>query len=242
LNIYRINQIVQIVKPFQILFEDNHLIVLSKPAGLLSQGEHTGDQNLVDELRTYFGRHYVGLIHRLDRNTSGIMVVAKRTKSAQRLTDSLQTGDIERSYLGWVIGTLEKPARWSHLLEKNEKTNRVHVTRSQQPSKQSKLATLKAQPVQEGRLEGFPLTLVQFFLETGRSHQIRVQSAFEGFPLLGDVKYQKSKNTPPFHRVALHSFDLKFPHPMSQEMMRFQDPLPPDLAALLTHPRSTPDT
>src|SRR6185312_17156504 len=87
----------------KILFEDQHLIVLSKPAGLLSQGEKTGDENLVDWLRTYLGRPYVGLVHRLDRNTSGIMVVAKRTKSAQRLTDALQKGDLHRSYLGWVI-------------------------------------------------------------------------------------------------------------------------------------------
>jgi len=70
---------------FDVIFEDPHLIVLSKHAGLLSQGEATGDINLVDQLREYFGRHYVGLIHRLDRNTSGIMIIAKRTKSAQRL-------------------------------------------------------------------------------------------------------------------------------------------------------------
>src|SRR6185437_13087446 len=90
----------------EILYEDTHLIVLSKPAGMLSQGEITGSRNLVDWLRSYLDRHYVGLIHRLDRNTSGAMVIAKRTKSAQRLTASLEKGEIARSYLAWVQGKL----------------------------------------------------------------------------------------------------------------------------------------
>src|SRR6476646_8222582 len=88
----------------KIIFEDPNLIVLSKPAGLLSQGEHKGDPNLVDWLRIYLGRPYVGLVHRLDRNTSGIMVVAKRTKAAQRLTEQLQSGKLERTYLAWLEG------------------------------------------------------------------------------------------------------------------------------------------
>ena len=100
----------------QIIFEDPHLVVLAKPAGLLSQGEVTEDFNLVDWLKVYFGRNYVGLIHRLDRNTSGIMVVAKRTKSAQRLTLSLQKDQIERSYLAWVMGTLNGDLHWRHWL------------------------------------------------------------------------------------------------------------------------------
>src|SRR6476620_8069363 len=106
----------------KIIFEDQHLIVLSKPAGLLSQGEHKGDENLVDWLRAYLGRPYVGLVHRLDRNTSGLMVVAKRTKSAQRLTDSLQKGDLERTYLAWLVGNLKETVQWQHSLVKDPKT------------------------------------------------------------------------------------------------------------------------
>ena len=101
----------------KIIYEDTHLVVLSKPAGLLSQGEKTGDINLVDWLRDYFGRHYVGLVHRLDRNTSGIMVVAKRTKAAQRLTLALQKGELNRIYRAWLIGTLSQPVRWKHFLK-----------------------------------------------------------------------------------------------------------------------------
>src|SRR3954468_14683249 len=106
----------------RILFEDTHLIVLAKPAGLLSQGEHTGGENLVDWLREYLGRPYVGLVHRLDRNTSGIMIVAKRTKSANRLTEALREGALEREYLAWVEGACEpgREFRGEHRLLKDE--------------------------------------------------------------------------------------------------------------------------
>lgn len=115
-----------------ILFEDVHLIVLCKPAGLLSQGEHTGDQNLVDLLRHHFGRNYVGLIHRLDRNTSGIMVVAKRSKSADRLSQSLQSGAMRRSYLGWLEGEMKEPTfQWENWLTRDEKTKTTRVSHSQ---------------------------------------------------------------------------------------------------------------
>ena len=85
-------------EPFEILFEDQHLIVLSKAPGVLSQGDISGEPSLVEHLREHFGRHYVGLIHRLDRNTSGLMIVAKRSKSAERLSDQLQNGILIRKY------------------------------------------------------------------------------------------------------------------------------------------------
>jgi 23S rRNA pseudouridine1911/1915/1917 synthase len=207
-----------------ILFEDPHLIVLSKPAGLLSQGEHTGDENLVDWLRGYLGRPYVGLVHRLDRNTSGIMVVAKRTKSAQRLTLALQKDQVHRTYLGWVIGVLKNEVRWKHTLLKNSKTNTVQVV-----SKGGKESILLATPLHYGEWDRVQLTLMKFELETGRSHQIRVQSAYEGHPLLGDHKYGSTPKQPSFPRVALHSFNLEFPHPMSGEIMTFEAELPADL-------------
>ena len=210
----------------RILFEDAHLIVLSKPAGLLSQGESKGHLNLVDALRSYWGRHSVGLVHRLDRNTSGIMVVAKRTKAANRITQSLQEGTLIRTYLGWVIGDLKKPAHWVHFLEKNPKTNTVKVV----PSGRKK-ASLFAFPKMSIKKQGEILTLVEFRLETGRSHQIRVQATHQGFPLLGDPKY---KTSPALSfsigmRMALHSYKVQFPHPISKEILSFQDDLPNDL-------------
>lgn len=208
-----------------ILYEDSHLIVLSKPAGLLSQGEHRGEPNLVDWLRGYLGRNYVGLIHRLDRNTSGVMVVAKRTKSAQRLTRSLQEGKIHRSYLAWLIGTVPAPVQWTHQLLKDSSTNTVRVVKSG-----GKIASLTATPLQCKNWKQIGITLAEFRLETGRSHQIRVQAAHEGFPLLGDTKYATRSGAPHFTRVALHSHRLEFPHPMSEEIMKFIDPLPKDLS------------
>lgn len=205
-----------------ILFEDSHLIVLSKPAGLLSQGEHKGDPNLVDWLRSYLGRNYVGLIHRLDRNTSGIMVIAKRTKSAQRLTLSLQEGKLKRSYLAWLIGTLPGEIRWTHQLTKDSSTNTVRVV-----SSGGKISALTVKPVKYQKFNQLALTLAEFHLETGRSHQIRVQASYEGFPLLGDPKYGMRHSS--FPRVALHSHRLQFPHPMSGENLEFTDPLPLDL-------------
>ena len=212
----------------KILFEDPHLIVLSKPAGMLSQGDHSGDGSLVDWLRNYFGRNYVGLIHRLDRNTSGIMVVAKRTKAASRLSEALQKGEIRRTYWAWLEGNLSEPRIWRHWLAKNEKTNEVKAVASSHP--EAKEAILNVSPKEHAEFKNQPLTLAAFVLETGRSHQIRVQSAQENFPIVGDPKYGKSSKalTALFDRPALHSREIIFPHPMSQQILKYQAELPLD--------------
>lgn len=209
-----------------ILYEDPHLIVLNKPAGLLSQGEHKGDPNVVDLLRDYLGRPYVGLVHRLDRNTSGALVVAKRTKAAQRLTDALQGGEIFRSYLGWVEGRLPAAQRWSHHLLKDHERNVVRVVSHSHP--QGKEAVLAARPLAFGTWEGRKLTWVEFVLETGRSHQIRVQSAHEGHPLLGDAKYAGRGTITDFPRPALHSHQIAFDHPVGGKRLELVAPIPED--------------
>ena len=210
------------------IFEDQHLAVLSKPAGLLSQGEITGDENLVDLLRAHFGRNYVGLVHRLDRNTSGIMVVAKRTKAAQRLTDSLTSGRMKRTYLAWVEGELRGEVEWRHRLLKDEKKNVVRVIQNGLGSGQE--AVLRAVSVRPGKWKSLSVTLIELELETGRSHQIRVQAAHEGYPLLGDVKYGSgSEASRSFGRPALHSHRLSFPHPMTEEVLHFEAPIPADM-------------
>jgi 23S rRNA pseudouridine1911/1915/1917 synthase len=213
----------------KILFEDTHLLVLSKPAGLLSQGEKTGDDNLVDWLRAYLGRPYVGLVHRLDRNTSGLMVAGKRTKSARRLTDALQQGDLKRKYLAWISGSLTKDARWEHWLLKNTSRNTTEAWRlDESHPKEAKRAALLVHPIRETKYQGHLFTLAEFELETGRSHQIRVQSTKEGHPLLGDSKYGGTRAVS-FPRTALHSHWIGFPHPMSEEWMEFKEDLPADL-------------
>ena len=217
----------------QIIFEDAHLIVLSKPAGLLSQGDVSGEDSLVDWLRNYFGRNYVGLVHRLDRNTSGAMVVAKRTKAAQRLTESLQKGELNRIYYAALNGNLVKPAEWRHWLIKDENKNQMSVIPTR--SKNAKEAILIAKPIQSGSWKGHPITFAEVKLETGRSHQIRVQAAAQGYPVLGDVKYGPFIKEPwnqSFGRPALHSHKISFPHPMSKDILTFEAELPKDMKQL----------
>lgn len=216
----------------RIVFEDPNLIVLAKPPGLLSQGEHTGDENVVDWLRTYWGRPYVGLVHRLDRNTSGLLVVAKRTKAAERLTKSLQTGELERTYLALLEGSLKAPATWRHWLLKDEATNTTRTVKA--GTSGAKEAVLRVEPRLVFESPHGPLTLAHFQLETGRGHQIRAQAKAEGHPLVGDRKYGSKANFP---RPALHSASLSFPHPISKEVLRFEEPLPDDMGRLL--PRDT---
>jgi 23S rRNA pseudouridine1911/1915/1917 synthase len=211
-----------------VVFEDTHLIVIDKPAGLLSQGEETGAPNVVDWLRQRFGRPYVGLVHRLDRNTSGLMVVAKRTKSAQRLTDSLQKGEIQRDYLAWMKGAIESPCEWRHSLVKDEATNTSRVVPE---GRGGKIAVMTVTPVR-GLVhpQAGVLTLASLRLETGRSHQIRVQAAHEGHPLLGDVKYKGPWAG--FGRPALHSARLEIVHPMSREVLSWEAAMPGDMGIL----------
>lgn len=214
-------------KGFTPIFEDPHLIVLNKAAGLLSQGDHSGEPSLVNLLREYFGRHYVGLVHRLDRNTSGVMVVAKRTKAAERLSAQLQDGRLVRRYQAWLegqVGAVGSSLHWENWLIKDPVKNetRALALSSQKPHPEAKRAALKLE-VKE-ILGG--LTLCEFELETGRSHQIRAQAQAHGFPLVGDKKYG-AQNA--FSRPALHSSWIAFEHPISHQTMAFECPLPPEL-------------
>lgn len=212
-------------------FEDQHLIVLEKPAGLLSQGDISGEESLVDLLRIRFGRHYVGLIHRLDRNTSGLMVVAKRSKAADRLTTALQNGALVRRYQALLIGDVAS-ATWTHELSKEE-GNIVRVLK--RPEFGSKTAVLHCRALTKGTYGGLSLTLVEFELETGRSHQIRVQAEAMGHPVLGDHKYDRGlgeaarKSSLKFGRQALHSSYLAFLHPMSKEALTFSSEPPKEI-------------
>jgi 23S rRNA pseudouridine1911/1915/1917 synthase len=209
--------------PFRTLFEDQHFIVLSKSAGLLSQGDISGDENLVDLLRVHFGRNYVGLIHRLDRNTSGLMIVAKRSKSAERLSEQLQNGKLIRHYHAILNGTFTGEQFWEHWLLKNEKTNEVKSVVAKTPG--AKKAALKVVSLKNflHPQTNTPLTLARFELETGRSHQIRVQSAASGHPLIGDSKYGTVKSASLFPRPALHSCFLSFEHPITHANFAYEE-------------------
>ncbi len=216
----------------KIYFEDTHLVVLSKPAGLLSQGEATGDENLVDWCREHFGRNYVGMVQRLDRGTSGLMVVAKRSKAAERLTEALKKGELVRIYHAVLHGRLPASHEWLHFLRKNEKTNTVTAVRGD--SAGAKEARLKVKPLAHyvKRADSTYFTLAEFELDTGRSHQIRVQASASGFPLVGDGKYGAPAS--PLTRPALHSTRIRFPHPMSKEIIEFIEGFPADISEFVS--------
>lgn len=213
------------IEPFKTLFEDQHLLVLSKSAGLLSQGDASGEASLVDLLRVHFGRNYVGLIHRLDRNTSGLMVVAKRSKSAERLSEQLKNGKLERNYHAILYGTIPigKKEKWEHSLLKNEQTNETRVVKTGSPGSKVAILNIEAKKNFLHPETKDPLTLAHFSLETGRSHQIRIQSAAMLHPLIGDAKYGNAKSMSLFLRPALHSCFLGFFHPMTEERLEFSE-------------------
>jgi 23S rRNA pseudouridine1911/1915/1917 synthase len=213
-------------KPYEIVFEDTHLVVLDKAPGVLSQGGDAEGENLVDLLRAHFGRNYVGLVHRLDRNTSGLMVVGKRSKSADRLTQALQKGDLVREYLAFLAGEVTSKVQWRDWLTKNEASNLVRCSSRETPG--SKLAVLELTPLSK-HARG---SLCRVRLETGRGHQIRAQAAFHNHPLAGDPKYAPKEVAALAKRQALHSAFLKFPHPMTQQLMSFESAWPKDLSHL----------
>ncbi|MFM7132011.1 MAG: RluA family pseudouridine synthase [bacterium] len=222
----------------EILYEDNHLLVINKPAGLLAQSDITGDPNVVDLLKNYRKTHenkpgeaFIGLVHRLDRPVSGVMVLAKTSKAAQRLCDGWHTPDFEKRYLAVVSRGLELPgqdwATWNDQISKDERTNTVKAFFNKDFRKNSVVASLEIRTLKTTR----QLAEVEIRLGTGRGHQIRVQLASRGLPVAGDTKYG-SKTTYPtssgFGRIALHAHFLKIQHPTLKKNMIFEAPLPSD--------------
>ena len=206
-----------------ILYEDNCVLVVCKPQNLPSQADVSGDVDLLTLLKGYVkekynkpGEAYVGLVHRLDRPTGGLMVFAKNSKSASRLSEQFKTGDLEKTYFATVLGEPNEPqAQIVSYLKKNALTNKVYVaTYSDQGVKRAEL-TYKT-------LETFHgvASLLQINLGTGRSHQIRVQLSSQGHPIFGDVKYGGDKLAKG-HNLALWAVKLSFLHPVTKQRMVF---------------------
>jgi 23S rRNA pseudouridine1911/1915/1917 synthase len=218
---------------FPILAEDTHFLVISKPAGWLSQGDSSGARSVIDELRIYLGRPYVALIHRLDRHVTGALLIAKRTKAASRLNEQMRAGKICRHYAGWVWGRMESETAWNDFIHKDPQQNMSQV--SAENFNAAKRCELRVRPVQNHAKPD--LTLLEFEPLTGRSHQIRAQSAFHGFPIVGDPKYGAGKillpADSPFvedsQRPLLHCQRLRFFHPISGEPVTVECPLPPEM-------------
>lgn len=216
-----------------VLLEDNHCLVVNKPAGLLVQGDVTGEPTLLDAARAYLkeryakpGNVYLGLVHRLDRPTSGVVLLARTSKAASRLSEQFRGGRVEKTYWAIVEGKPTTDAgEWSDWLCKDERTNTVSVVESGSPGAQSATLGYRVLSRRPGQ------TLLEVRPLTGRSHQIRVQLASRGLPILGDAKYGSRtalRAGDGGRRVALHARALTFQHPTRGEAIRVEAPIPAD--------------
>lgn len=200
-----------------VLYEDNHIIVVVKPFNVLSQGDSTGDRSIMDDVKDYIkvkyhkpGNVYLGLVHRLDRPVGGVMVFARSSKAAARLTKCFSEHSTIKKYLAIVHGKMEeKNGKFVDKIEKGE-DGKSFV------SPNGKEAILEYE-VLDYNLEN-DCSLVSILLHTGRHHQIRVQFASRGHYLLGDQRYGVLDNK----QISLFAYSLSFPHPVTKEMLTFQ--------------------
>jgi 23S rRNA pseudouridine1911/1915/1917 synthase len=194
----------------EILYEDNHLLAVNKPAGMLSQEDHTGNPDLLNLCKEYIkrehnkpGKVFLGLLHRLDRPVSGVMLFAKTSKAASRISEQIRRRKVKKKYLAVVEGSPPPNGFLNHYLKKDSANNRVRTVQAGTPG--SKEAQLIFQKL--GQQNG--LALLEIDLITGRPHQIRVQLSAEGYPIWGDHKYGKPGKSSP----ALHAWKLTVTHP-----------------------------
>ena len=205
------------MKKLEVLYEDNHVIVVFKPCNILSQSDNTGDKDMLTLIKEYLkekynkpGNVYLGLVHRLDRPVSGVMVFAKTSKAASRLSEQVRKHEIEKHYVAVINGKiLEKKGEFCDYLMKNEDGNTIVTNKDK-----GKEAILKYQVLDYKN----NYSLVQIELITGRHHQIRVQFASRGYPLVGDQRYGYQDN----RQIALCSYQLSFKHPITKEEMVFE--------------------
>lgn len=207
-----------------VCYLDNHLLVVNKAPGMLTQADRTGDPDLVTLARSFLkkrygkpGNVYVGLVHRLDRPASGIVVLARTSKSAARLSDQFRRRIPTKRYLTIVEGRLEKAGTLVDTLVKE--AGHVRVATPQAPGGLRAELRYRAVETSGGR------TLVDVELKTGRPHQIRVQMSNVGHPVVGDMRYG-ARSEFDGRNLALHAYDLGLEHPTLRKWMRWQAPTP----------------
>ena len=211
-----------------ILYEDNHIIVVLKPQNVPSCEDESKDRDMLTMIKDYIrvtynkqGNVYLGLVHRLDRPTGGVMVFAKSSKAASRLSEQMRDGDFEKRYYTVLVGQpKEEKAVLTHYIKKNAVNNMVYVCPATVNG--AKLARLDYTVLDNK--DG--LSLVDVRLHTGRSHQIRVQMSAIGTPVFGDMRYGGEKAKKGY--LALWAYYLSFTHPVSKERMVFRVQPPKD--------------
>ncbi len=196
-----------------VIFEDNHLLVVIKPQNVPTVADSSGDQSLQEALKTYTNG-FVGIVHRLDRVTGGVMVFAKTSKAAARLSEQIKDGTFQKTYYAIVKGVpKQRTATLLNWLAKDTVHNTVAVV--PQSTTGAKRAELTYQTI--NTVDGDTLVAVQ--LETGRSHQIRVQMKHIGNPIVGDARY--GGNRTGVKDIALWAYQLEFNHPTTHDRMKF---------------------
>ena len=212
----------------EILYEDNHLLVVVKPQNIPVQADISGDEDLLTILKGYIkekynkpGDVYLGLVHRLDRPTGGVMVFARTSKAAARLQECMKEGEFEKTYFAVVCGEVkQKRAKLVNYLMKNPTQNTVMCV--PQTTEGAKRAELDYKVLDEKS----GVSLVEITLITGRGHQARVQMSHMGNPIFGDAKYGGNKIAKG-HNLALWAVELKILHPITREKLVFRV-YPPD--------------
>ena len=220
-----VGEVKEISNGVKVLFEDNHIIVAIKPAGVLSQSDGSSSPDMLTILKAYIkeeyskpGEVYLGLVHRLDRPVSGVMVFARTSKAASRLSEQIRTRKVEKIYRCVVKGILEGEGRLENFISKDEDKNIVTVIDKEKPGYKASYLDYRALASKDG------LTMVEVKLGTGRSHQIRAQMSHSGYPLIGDQKYgDKDKRC---KDIALEAYKLSFEHPVKREFITFEAPIP----------------
>lgn len=211
----------------QIVYEDNHILVINKKVGQLVQGDKTGDESLLDSIKNYIkirdnkpGNVFLGLVHRIDRPTSGLVIYAKTSKALSRLTQMVKNREVKKTY--WAVVPKEmipQSQRLVHYLQKNEKNNKAIVfTKVTDGAKEAILSynIIKT-------LDNYHL--LEIDLETGRHHQIRAQLSKTGVPIKGDLKYGSPRSNPD-GGINLHARKLEFVHPVTKENLEIIAPVP----------------
>ena len=213
----------------EVIYEDNHIVIVNKTAGEIVQGDKTGDRPLVETLKDYIKKEYckpgnvfLGVVHRLDRPVAGLVVFAKTSKALTRMNDLFRDGDIHKTY--WAV-TKDCPEKeedeLTHWIVRNEKQNKSYAYEREVPN--SKKAVLKYKVIDHS----LNYTLIEVQLLTGRHHRIRCQLSKIGCPIKGDLKYG-AKRSNPDGSISLLARKIEFVHPISKKQIVVEAPLPKD--------------
>ncbi len=212
-----------------VVYEDNHIIIVNKQSGEIVQGDKTGDTPLSDIVKQYIkdkynkpGNVFLGVVHRLDRPVSGLVVFAKTSKALSRLNEMFRTGDVHKTY--WAIvkkNDIAPEATLTDWLTRNERQNKSYAHNREVPGAKKAVLSYKVRSVSDNYM------LLEVQLMTGRHHQIRCQLAHMGCPIKGDLKYGSPRSNPD-GSISLMSRRVEFVHPVSKETIAVEAPVPND--------------